>query len=145
MDGKLRPVVAREAPARLLVDELAVTAVEGELARLDGRGHQRILQAEFAEFAHAVRQQVDADTQRVDFGRGLKHARRDAGLVQAERQRQAADAGADDEDVGVAHSGWIPRLATTSAQRARSRATISPSAAGVEVAGLRPCASNTVL
>src|SRR5260370_8473 len=86
-----------------------------------------------------------AKAPRVDWGRRLEHARRDAGVVEAERQRQAADAGADNQDVGVAHSGWIPRLATTSAQRARSRATISPSAAGVEVAGLRPCASNTVL
>ena len=38
MDGKLRPVVAGEAPERLLVDELAVTAVVAKLARLDRAG-----------------------------------------------------------------------------------------------------------
>ena len=145
MDRKLRPVVAGEAAARLLVDELAVAAVEGELARLDGVRGQRLLQAELAQLAHGMRQQVDADAQRQHVGRGLEHARRDAGLVQAERQRQPADAAAHDQNVGVTHSGWIPRLATTSAQRARSRTTISPSAVGVELAGLRPCASNTLL
>src|SRR5260370_8530256 len=36
MDRKLRPVVAREAAAWLLVDELTVPAVEGKLPPLDG-------------------------------------------------------------------------------------------------------------
>src|SRR5512140_1128888 len=47
MDRKLRPVVAGVTAARLLVDELAVPAVEGEFARLDAARGQRVLQAEF--------------------------------------------------------------------------------------------------
>ena len=81
MDRELRPVVAGIAAARLLVDELAVAAVEGELARLDGRRRQRVLQAKLAELAHAMRQEVDADAQRLDLGRCLEHAARDAGLM----------------------------------------------------------------
>src|SRR6185436_4811881 len=79
-----------------------------------------------------------------DLGRRLEHAARDAGLMAAQRQGQPADAAADDQHIGRgwAHSGWIPRLATTSAQRLRSLTTISPSAAGVELVGARPCASN---
>src|SRR6266545_1526787 len=131
MDRELRPVVAGVAAAWLLVDELAVAAVEGELARLDGASGQRVLQAKLAELTHAVRQDVDADAQRLDLGRRLEHARGNAGLMQAERQRQPADAATDDQDIGVVtHSGLIPRLATTSAQRPLSRTTISPSAFG---------------
>src|SRR5476649_2193961 len=113
MDRELRPVVAGVAAARLLEDELAMAAVEGELARLDALRRERLLQAELRQFAHGVRQEVDA--------------------------------GAHDQDVCVAaaHSAAIPRLATTSAQRALSRTTISARAAGVEVVGIKPCASNT--
>ncbi len=129
MDRKLRPVVAGEAAARLLVDELAVTAVEGELARLDGLCGERVLQAEFGELAHGMRQQVDADAERQHVGRGLEHARRDAGLVQAERQRQPADAATDDQDIRVAHSGptqvesraWPPRRPSARDRAPRSR------------------------
>ncbi len=145
MDRELWPVVAGKAAARLLEDELAVAAVEGELSRLDALRGQRLLQAEFAELAHGVRQKVDADAERHHLRRRFEDAARDSGLVQAERQRQPADAAAHDQHVGVrrTHSAAIPRLATTLAQRALSRTTILPSAAGVEVAGIRPCASKT--
>lgn len=78
MDRELRPVVAGEAAARLLVDELAMTAVEGELARLDGARGQRILQAKFGQLAHGVRQQVDADSQRQDRRHRLEDAAGDS-------------------------------------------------------------------
>ena len=102
------------------------------------------------ELAHGVRQEIDADAERMDLGRGLEHAARDAGLVAAQRQRQPADAAADDQDVGRreagAHSGWIPRLGhDVGPARAVARPRSRPSAAGVEVAGTRPCASNTFL
>src|SRR3984893_6088954 len=64
MDRKLRPVVAGEAAARLLVDELAVAAVEDKLARLDGMRGQRALQAELAQLAHGMRQEGGGDAQR---------------------------------------------------------------------------------
>src|SRR5256885_2943262 len=131
------------AAAQVLDDGLAVAAVVGERARLDGVPGELVGKAELGELAHAMRQEVDADAQRMDFGRGFEDSAGHADLMKAERQREAADAGADDQDVGMlAHSGVIPRLATISAQRLRSRATISPSAAGVEVVGVRPCALN---
>src|SRR5476649_1480589 len=142
MDRELRPAVAGVAAARLLEDELAMAAVEGELARLDAKRGERLLQAELRQFAHGMRQEVDADAERHHLRHRFEDAARDAGLVQAERQRQPADTAAHDQDVcvGAAHSAAIPRLATTSAQRALSRTTISASATGVEVVGIRPCA-----
>jgi hypothetical protein len=46
-----------------------------------------------------VRQQVDPDAERLDLRRGLEDAAGDALPVQRERERQPADAAADDEDV----------------------------------------------
>src|SRR5260221_10623270 len=71
MDRKLRPVVAGEAPARLLEDELAVAAVESEFAGLDAMCCELLREAQLAELAHGMRQEVDADAQRLDLGRGL--------------------------------------------------------------------------
>ena len=51
-----------------------MTAVEGEFARLDGLCGQNVLQAEFGELAHGMRQQVDADAQRQHVGRSFEHA-----------------------------------------------------------------------
>src|SRR5207237_10380531 len=108
---------------------------------------QPVREAEVGKRAHAVRQQVDADAQRMDLRRRLEDAARDAGLMAAQGQGQAADAAADDQHirVGRTHSAAIPRLATTSAQRLRSLTAMSPSAAGAELVGTRPCASNTDL
>ena len=50
-----------------------------------------------------MRQDVDADAERPDLRRLLVDAAGDAGAVQAEGERQPADAGADDGDpLGVA-------------------------------------------
>ena len=61
-------------------------------------GGQRGLQAELGQLAHRVRQQVDADAEPPELRRALEHAARHADLVQAERERQPADAAADDDD-----------------------------------------------
>jgi hypothetical protein len=45
-----------------------------------------------------VRQDVDADADRADLARHLEHTRCDAGFVQRKREREATDAGADDDD-----------------------------------------------
>src|SRR5262245_33738002 len=104
MDGKLRPVVAGVATARFLVDELAMPAEEGELARLDGAGYERVLQAKLAQLAHGMWQQVDADAERMDLRCRLEYTARDASLVQAERQREPADAAAHDQHIGIARA-----------------------------------------
>ena len=56
------------------------------------------MQAEFDQFAHRMRQHVDADAERPQFGNALEDSGGNADLVQAERQRQPADAAACDEN-----------------------------------------------
>jgi hypothetical protein len=45
-----------------------------------------------------MREQVDAHARRGQLGNGLEHLALDPGRVQLERERQAADAAADDGD-----------------------------------------------
>ncbi len=97
MDGELRHVVAGKAAGRLAVDELAEAVVEAIFARGDGDLGERIFETERAEFARGMRQDVDADADRLELGRRLEDAAGDAGAMQHQAQRQAADAGADDE------------------------------------------------
>ena len=94
---QLRPAVAGESAARLLEDELAEAVVEAQLPRLDRGPGELFLQAELGELAHAVRQQVDADPERLDLRRGLEDSAGDAGLVQRQREREPADAAANDQ------------------------------------------------
>ncbi len=69
--------------------------------RLLGRGYPGRLefgpQAERGELADRGRQQVDADAQRPQFGRGIGEHGLDARGVQAERGRKARDPGPGDE------------------------------------------------
>ena len=56
------------------------------------------MQAEFDQFAHRMRQHVDADAERFQRRHALEYFGGNADLVQAERQRQPADAAAGDEN-----------------------------------------------
>ena len=47
------------------------------------------LEAELGELARRVRQQVDADAERLELRRRLETRQRDAALVQAQRERRA--------------------------------------------------------
>ena len=69
MDGELRHVVAGKAPGRFAVDELAEAIVEAIFARGHRDLGERVFEAERAEFARGMRQNVDADTDRLEFGR----------------------------------------------------------------------------
>src|SRR5256885_12995882 len=51
------------AAAQVLDDGLAVAAVVGERARLDGVSGELVGQAELGELAHAMRQEIDADAE----------------------------------------------------------------------------------
>ena len=64
MDGELRPRQAGMAAARIGPDRLAMAVGVAQLARLDGGGGQRRLQAEAREDAHGARLDVDADAER---------------------------------------------------------------------------------
>jgi hypothetical protein len=59
---------------------------------------ERVVQAELDQFAHRMRQHVDADAERPQLGHAFKDFCRNADLVQAERQRQPANAAARDEN-----------------------------------------------
>ena len=77
-------------------------AVLVEIAQLlDGVAcsRERVGQSELGELADRRRLEVNADTQRRKFPDRVIDPDRDACLVQAERQTQPADSGADDDDV----------------------------------------------
>src|SRR6266540_2088994 len=86
VDRDLRPIVAGVAPARLAVDQLAVARIEADLAGLDALGGELIGDAEVAQDLRCMRQQVDADAERLDLGHGLEHAAGDADLMQRDRK-----------------------------------------------------------
>src|SRR5262245_11811151 len=94
MDGELGPLVAGVAAARLLEDELAEAVVEAQLARLHRHRGELFLQPEFGQLSHAVRQEIDADAERLDVGRSLEDPAWNAGLAERERERQSAHAAA---------------------------------------------------
>ena len=89
------------APPRLAVDELAVPGEEGIVLRLAGHRRKRVLQAERAEFLHRMRAEIDADPERADIGRRLEYADAVGGLggMRRQRQRQSANAAADDDEI----------------------------------------------
>ena len=101
MDREVRPLVpGRQAP-RLAVDQLAVAGEERIVLRLAGDRRERVLQAERAQLLDRMRAEIDADPERADLGRGLEHPDPAGGSrgVDGERQRQPADAAADNDDV----------------------------------------------
>jgi len=70
------------------------------------------IHAELGQPAHGVRQQVDADAERFDLGRRFEHAAGHSGAMQRKRERQPADAAADDENV---RTGRVHRMPIVSA------------------------------
>src|ERR1019366_375862 len=97
MDRELRPSVAGLDAARLAPDRLAVLGKIREFPGAHARRVELVEQAEFDQLAHGVRQHVDADAERLPLGHALEYFGGDADLVQAEPQRQPADAAAGDK------------------------------------------------
>src|SRR5581483_5839490 len=81
MDRELRPVITGVTARRLPINELAEAVEENRLARRYRRLGESRFEAELPEHLGRVRQHVDADTNRLDLGRGLIHARGNAGSV----------------------------------------------------------------
>jgi len=98
VDGELRPAVAGGLAARLRPDELAALGVVGQLRGAHAQGVEPVEQAQLVQLAHRMGQQVDADAQRPDLRRGFEDRHRHPRLVERERQGEAADAGAGDQD-----------------------------------------------
>ena len=101
MDRELRPFVTGLDAARLAPDRLAVLGEIREFLGAHGGRIEPVVQAELDQFAHRVRQYIDADAERPQLGHAFENSGGNADLVQAERQRQPADAAAGDETVMI--------------------------------------------
>ena len=146
VDRELRMRVAGMAAERLGIDQLAEAVEERRLLRRHGDFRERRLEPEPSELRRRVRQEVDADPDGADLRRRLVDEGRDAGAVQRQRERQPADAGADDGDVvHRAHSAVMPASFTTLAQRARSAARRSRKRSGAPPTAASPCFSSASL
>ena len=125
MDRELRPFVTGLDAARLAPDRLAVLGKIRKFLGAHARGVEPVEQAEFDQFAHGMRQHVDADAERLQLGHALEDFGGNADLMQAERQRQPANAAAGDENrhdhalVMVGVMAWRREGATA---KARGRA-----------------------
>ncbi len=98
MDRELRPFIAGLDAARFAPDRLAVLGKERQFLGAHARCVKLVEQAELDQFAHGVRQHVDADAERPQRRHALEDFGGNADLVQAECQRQPADAAAGDEN-----------------------------------------------
>ena len=104
MNRELRMIVAGGAAERLLIDQLAEAIEEGRIRGRDRNLGQRRFEAECCQLPCGMRQQIDADADRLDFGSGFENAAGNSGLVQRKPERQPADPGANDDDVVHASS-----------------------------------------
>ena len=101
VDRQLRPAIPGGASTRLAPDLATVLGEVAERRRFDGVRGEHVEQAERVELADRVGEQVDPDAGRADLVGGLEDRHVDADLVQAQRGREPADAGADDCDAAT--------------------------------------------
>src|SRR5262249_30362685 len=97
MDRELRPFITGVQSTRLAPDRLAVLGEIGELLGAHARCRELIEQPELDQFAHGMRQHVDADAECPQLRHALDHPGGHADLVQAERQRQPANSATCDQ------------------------------------------------
>ena len=102
MDRQLRRRMTCPAAEGLAVDELAEAVVEGSVACDDRDALEVGKDAERLQHRARVWQDIDADAERPDLGGRLVDPAGDVRAVQRQRERQAADAGADDGDLVAA-------------------------------------------
>src|SRR6185312_3316010 len=107
MDRDLRPAIARRAAELLLIDELAEAVEESGLGGQHAEPGEVLLNADCIELLHRVRQEIDADAERLELRRRFEDAAGNAAPVQHQRKREPADAAADDEY--LFHWGQRPR------------------------------------
>src|SRR5436305_9105855 len=96
MNADLRILIAGALAARLPVDELTKTIEEAALGVLDAGFEQLLAEPERREFAHAMRQQRDANAEFFQLRRRFIDAAGYPACVQVEREREAANTAADD-------------------------------------------------
>lgn len=102
MDGELRPAVAGCDTAGLSPYPLPAFRVVDELSGGNGHRIEPIEQAQLGQFPRGVRQDVDADTQFLHAGRRFVDVHvTEAGRMEREGQRHAANAAAGNRDLHV--------------------------------------------
>src|SRR5690606_34191381 len=94
-----RIIIAGEAAAVFLVDQLPEAVEEAAFAIFDAGREQRVADAERGEFAHRMRQQRDADAKRFPLARALVNTAGDAARLEIERQCHPADSAADNRNL----------------------------------------------
>jgi hypothetical protein len=93
------PAVALVDPGRFLMDQLTELVEPEELFRFDGTPAKTRLDPQVGQTADRVREQVEADAQRLEFGRGFEDPAGDPGTLQVERSSETGDASADYRDM----------------------------------------------
>src|SRR6476620_671250 len=97
MDRVLRPFVSGWNPPFLAIDQLTEFVEVTQLLRGETNLGEVVAEVELAELANGGGLEVDADPEGGHVAHGLIHTDRDAGLVQAQRQAESADAASDDD------------------------------------------------
>src|SRR2546430_9491572 len=97
MNRELRILIARGAAERLLIDQLAKAVEEGGVRRGDRGLRQIRLEAKRGQFLGCMWEQIDADADRLDRGRGLEDAAGEFYLMQRESERHPPNSGHHDD------------------------------------------------
>src|SRR6266571_5093096 len=129
MDRILRPSVSGRHSPGLAVDQLSELVVQVQPLGGDAGLGECIAEPEFDEFANSRRLEIDADPERREIARRLINPDLDAGLMQAERKAQPADAAPDNDDFHLLHlaatRGSLTLLKVTNSTLRSSPSTFS--------------------
>src|SRR4029077_15953236 len=99
MDANFGKRVTGELSTLLAVNQLSETVEETAVLVFDAGLEQFTGKAERGEFAHRMRQQRDADAERLDLRRALVYAAGDSTLLEIKCEREPANATADNRYV----------------------------------------------
>src|SRR4029077_4230561 len=111
MDANFGKRITGELSTLLAVNQLPETVEETAVLVFDAGLEQFIAKAERAELTHRVRQQRDADAQRLDLRRALVYAAGDSTLLEIKCEREPANTPADNRYVHpVTPIRWLVSL-----------------------------------
>src|SRR6476646_2954020 len=111
MDANFGKRIAGELSTLLAVNQLSEAVEETAVLVFDAGLEQFIAKPERAEFAHRMRQESDADAERLDLRRALVDAAGDSTLLEIECEREPANAAADNRYVHpVTPIRWLASL-----------------------------------
>lgn len=121
VDGELGPAIAGGHPPGLPPDLLAPFGAVDEMRRGDRSCPELLEQSEGLELQDGVREEVDPDPQRAQLAGRFEDLHLRTDLVEAERRRQAADPGPDDDALEAVEAPRHRTSCTSMRTTARSR------------------------